>query len=390
MKVLLVNPHIFSGGAERVVISTARWLNKLGTRCDVLTLSLRTEAVKDASGVHFILPQKRIPYTHNVAVLGTAKKAILELHSLYLSINSLMDDYDIFNPHNFPANWAFGLAKTRDESRVVWTCHDVFDVHGSMRVLFERNKALQGLLKVLSTFDRNAVIRSIDAIVTVSAMYAKKVAQAYGQQPYIIPPAVETENYVNGDGELFRDRYNLSDNFLIVHVGDLIPRKGQEISIGAIAVLRDYIPSVRLALIGEGPDLQRLRKLALDLNIEESIIFTGKIGDSDLRNAYTAADVNVLPSTLESFGLTPIEALASGTASIVSRDAGVSEYLNAYGIGYVLPERTSRELAKLILHVYKNRDEADAKVEKAQGILREKFSWDNHVRKLLEVFKTVA
>ena len=389
LRVLLINPHIFSGGAEKVVVSTARWLNKLGVECDVLTLSLESETIKEEKGIRFLLPANEVEYSPNVAIHSTAKKLLSELQKICLSINSVKDDYDVFNPHSFPAYWAFGFVKTRNNARVVWTCHDVFDVYGSMRATFQKNGALRNLLKVLATFDKHVVTKNIDAIITVSTAHAKEIMHTYGRRPYIIPPGIDIESYAEGNGKLFRERYKISDSFLAVHVGNLIPRKGQEISIRAIAILRDLIPETRLALIGGGPDMQKLRKLVLDLNLKENVIFTGKISDHDLKDAYNAANVNLLPSTLESFGLTPIEALASGTISIVTKETGVSEYLKTYGIGYTISNRDPLELAKSILHVHKNPDEAKGRVEKAQDILREKFSWNNYVQKLLEVYKNI-
>ena len=388
VKVLLVNPHIFSGGAERVVISTARWLNKLGIKCDILTLSLELETTKEEKGIRFLLPTEEIKYSLNVSVLSTAKKILLELHRLCLSINSVIDDYDIFNPHSFPAYWAFGFVKTRNKAKVVWTCHDVLDVYGAMRETFEKNRSLGSLMKTLKTVDRCIVNKNIKAIITVSTKHAKEVIRAYGQRPFIIPPAIDVEKYAQGNGEAFREKYELSNCFLAVHVGNLIPRKSQEVSIQAIAILRSLIPNIRLAIIGDGSDKPKLRKLVSNLNLKENVIFTGKISDHELRDAYKAADVNLLPSTLESFGLTPIEALASGTVSIVSEETGVSEYLKRYGIGYVT-NRNPKELARLIFHVYKNPDEVKDKVKKAQDILREKFSWKSHVQQLLKVYKKV-
>ncbi len=388
MKVLMVNPHIFSGGAEKVVLSTAHWLNKFGIHCDVLTLSLELEVSGRKRGIRFLLPEKKAEYWPNVAILSTTKNLFSELQKLLLSIKSVRDDYDIFNPHSFPAYLAFGFLNTPSNARVVWTCHDILDVYGPMRGIFEESQALHSLLKVLRALDRRIVTNSIDAIVTVSTLHANEVMRAYGRRPYVIPPAIEFDYYAEGNGEAFRDRYGLSDTFLCVHVGSLIPRKGQEISLKAIAALQNRIPELRLAVIGTGPDMQKSKKLALDLGIKENVIFTGKISDDCLRDAYHAADVNLLPSTLESFGLTSMEALASGTVSIVSNETGVSECLHAYGIGYILRKRTPTDLAESIVHVYKNPEEARNKAEKAREILCEKFSWKSYVERLLEVYKT--
>lgn len=390
MKVLLINPHIFRGGAERIVVSTARWLNRLGVECDVLTLSLDAELIGKEEMTRFLLSSRKVEYTPNVAIHSSISKSLLELQSLCLSMDSVMDEYDVLNPHSFPAYWAFGLARARKKAGTVWTCHDVFDVYGPLRAVFQENRALRYLLEISAIFDRKVVTRNIDAIVTVSSLHARSVIRAYGKRPYIIPPAIEIESYAGGRGENFRDRYNLSDAFFCLHVGSLIPRKGQEISIRAIAFLRDLIPDVHLVLIGSGPNLQTLRKLVQDLGVEDNVIFTGKISDKDLKDAYNAANINLLPSTLESFGLTPMEALASGTISIVSKETGVSEYLRAYGIGYVLSSRDPAELAKAILHVYRNPEEANAKTKKAVDILEKNFSWPSYVRRLLEIYKTIS
>ena len=372
-----------------MVISSACWLNKLGVKCDILTLSLELEAFKKEKEIRLLLPQKEIKYNFNLTIHDAAKRLLLELKELCSSVNSIKDDYDIFNPHIFPAYWVFGLVKTSNKAKVVWTCHNIFDVYGPMRAIFQKNGLPHNSFKILTTFDKHVVARKVNAIVTVSSLHAKEIIRNYGKQPYIITPGIDFERYAQGNGRTFREKYNVLDSFLAIHVGNLIPRKSQEISIKAIAILRNVISNIRLAVIGNGPDLSKLKRLVLDLNLEKNVLFTGNIGEHELRNAYKAANVNLLPSALESFGLTPIEALASGTVSIVSKETGVAEFLEKYEAGYVLKNRTPAELAKAILHVYENPEEAKIKVEKAQDILREKFSWKNYAQRLLEVYKDV-
>lgn len=372
-----------------MIISSARWLNKLGVKCDILTLSLELESLRKEKEIRLLLPPKEIKYNFNLTIHGAAKRLFLELKELCSSLNAIKDDYDIFNPHNFPAYWVFGLVKTPNRAKVVWTCHNVFDVYGPMIAIFQKNGLPHKLFKILTTFDKRVITRKVNAIVTVSSLHAREITRSYGKQPYIITPGIDFECYAQGNGRVFREKYNVLDSFLAIHVGNLIPIKNQEISIRAIAILRNVIPNIRLAVIGGGPDLLKLKKLVVDLNLEKNVFFTGNMDEHELRNAYKAANVNLLPSALESFGLTPIEALASGTISIVSKEAGVAEFLEKYKAGYVLENRIPAELAKAILHVYENPEEAKIKVEKAQTILQEKFSWKSYAQRLLEVYKDV-
>ena len=389
MKVLLINPHIFStGGAEKVVLASARYLRKLGVDCDVLTLSL-DEKTKHMNSVRFIMPSKEIKYGINISPFSIMKKKFIEFNNLILGVKNIIQNYDIFNPHNNPSNWIFSLLKKGD-ARVVWTCHNVFDAYGPTRAVFEKSWVLGQLLQNLKVFDKQIVSRTIDAIVTPSTSYAKKVFRSYGCQCYVIPPGIEVEKYSQGDGDAFRERYKIRESFLAVHIGALISRKCQEISIKAITILKNVIPNIRLAIIGSGPDEEKLKQLVSALNVKRNVIFTGRLNEVDLKNAYHAADVNLLPSTLESFGLTPLEALASNTISIVSNETGVSEYLQRYNIGYVMGSKTSSELVKQILHIYRKTSEVEEKVKKARDILQTQFSWSRYARNLLRVYKATS
>jgi glycosyltransferase involved in cell wall biosynthesis len=113
---------------------------------------------------------------------------------------------------------------------------------------------------------------------------------------------------------------------LVVCVGNLLPGKGQDILLKAIALLPG---DVHVAFAGRGPLEERLRKLARNLGVLERVRFLGYV--DDVSSVYKAARVCVVPSSWEGFGMAAVEAMASGVPVVASRIPGLSEVVGEAG-----------------------------------------------------------
>jgi glycosyltransferase involved in cell wall biosynthesis len=116
---------------------------------------------------------------------------------------------------------------------------------------------------------------------------------------------------------------------LVLFVGSLIPLKGVDVLLEAVAGLVQTIPAVRVALVGEGPERAALDAKARRLGVAERVTFTGSQTQSQVALWMRQARVFVLPSHQEGLGVVLLEALASGTPCIASRTGGIVDILTS-------------------------------------------------------------
>ena len=118
------------------------------------------------------------------------------------------------------------------------------------------------------------------------------------------------------------------DEKVVLFLGRITLQKGPDYFIEAAKVVSDMLPRVKFIITGSGDMLPWLVHRAAELGIADKVIFTGFLRGKELDMVYKMADVYVMPSVSEPFGITPLEALIRGTPVIISKQSGVSEVLN--------------------------------------------------------------
>ncbi len=203
----------------------------------------------------------------------------------------------------------------------------------------------------------------------------------YGASPgkiSVIPCGVNLELFQPLDKEIARQQLGLADDKIILFVGRIEPLKGVAPLLKAIAYLQN-IQGLRLVIIGgdeySQPEIEKLQKLSGDLHIQDSVTFLGLIKHEQLPYYYNAADVCVVPSFYESFGLVALESLACGTP-VVATDVGDLKSIIRQGeTGYVVTDNAPQGLAdKIALLLSKP---ADAKFVFSIRASVSRFSWPN-------------
>lgn len=150
---------------------------------------------------------------------------------------------------------------------------------------------------------------------------------------------VDLDRFAPQDRVAAKARLHL-DGPVVLCVGNLIMRKGQDLLIRALADL----PGVTLLLAGHGPDKAAYQKLAAELGVAERVGFLGAVPHEDLPAIYNAADVMALPSASEGLANAWVEALACGTPVAISDVGGAREVLNDPLAGRIV-DRTPEALA---------------------------------------------
>jgi len=195
----------------------------------------------------------------------------------------------------------------------------------------------------------------------------------------VVPCGVNLEQFKPLNKEKARQHLGLDNNKIILFVGRIDPLKGIDRLVKAMSYLRN-VTGLRLVAIGGGEDSQReieqLQKLACELNIQDSVTFLGLIKHDQLPYFYSAADVCVIPSYYESFGLVALESLACGTPVVATDVGNLKSIIRQGETGYVVTDNTPHYLASKISLLL---SKSGTDIESARSIRASvsRFSWSN-------------
>jgi D-inositol-3-phosphate glycosyltransferase len=170
----------------------------------------------------------------------------------------------------------------------------------------------------------------------------------------VVPCGVNMELFHPVAKDCARRKLELDDERILLFVGRLDPLKGAERLLEAVTRLKIY-RGLRLVIIGgdesSRTEVEELQKLSAALGIEDRVDFRGTVGQAELPNFYSAADVCVVPSYYESFGLVALEALACGTPVVAADVGDLKNIIRPGQTGYVVAGNEPRNLAGGIARV---------------------------------------
>ncbi len=223
-------------------------------------------------------------------------------------------------------------------------------------------------------------MENADLIITVSKREKDLIVKNYGINPEKIVVI-----YNGIDPERFRKvkAFVEKDGGIVLFVGRMTTQKGVDYLLKAAKLVLGKMDNVRFLLAGTGADLPKFIEMAIDLGISDKVLFLGFIPEEEKLVLYKIADLVVTPSTSEPFGIVPLEAAASGTPVIISKQSGVSEVLaNALRVDFW----DVRELASKIIEVLKYRE---LKEELGKNAEREinNLSWDRTAEEIVKVYR---
>lgn len=170
----------------------------------------------------------------------------------------------------------------------------------------------------------------------------------------------------------------------ILFVGRLIERKGVPHLIRALGALTSRM-AVRLDIIGDGPERPRLEQLVRELGLDAVVGFLGRVSDAELRRAYAAADVFVLPSVLdarqdtEGLGVVLLEAMNYSVPVIASDIGGITDIVQHEQTGLLVPPGDEVALAAALTRVLGDEALARRLGDAGRDRLHDEFSWDHIV-----------
>jgi glycosyltransferase involved in cell wall biosynthesis len=223
--------------------------------------------------------------------------------------------------------------------------------------------------------ERAAMGHLVDGYLAVSAAVAAHYSHQLGLRDVGVIPNALSQELVDGAGEPRPGRQGeRTPSPLIVMPGRFVPEKGHEVLLRAVRRLETEFPGLGLVLAGSGPIEEEVRREAGRLGIAERVRFMGDLPRRALFEIERGADVVVVPSLYEGFGLAAAEAMALGAPVVASDAGGLSELIDDGITGRLARAGSSDDLAAAITSVLLDKAAAAEMAGAARAYVADHFS----------------
>ena len=231
-------------------------------------------------------------------------------------------------------------------SKIIYTAHGFHFFKGARFV----NRTIFKIAEMI-------MARHTDVIITMNDedyLAAKKFKLKNDGKVYFIPGVgVDTSKFNNVDSSNLKEKLDLARNdIILIAMGDLIDRKNYETSIRAIAKTENE--QIHFLICGTGPNLENLKKLARNLNIESQIHFLGF--RTDIKELLSISDIFLFTTLQEGLPRAMMEAMSAGLPCIASRIRGNTDLIKEGEGGYLLEPKDSVGFSKAINHLVSNKE----------------------------------
>jgi glycosyltransferase involved in cell wall biosynthesis len=186
-------------------------------------------------------------------------------------------------------------------------------------------------------------------------------------------------------------RSSLSESPTVAIAGRLVKEKGADVLLKAFAKILKQIPSAKLLIAGNGPELERLNSLIRRLELSNNhVTMLGHLSRPDLERVFDGAWVQAVPSLwAEPFGLVAVEAMMRGTAVVASSTGGLTEIIQEGKTGLLAPPGNVDALAEALFKLLSNRELAEEMGRAGHEVAKGRFSEEIYVDNLIQLYKTI-
>lgn len=231
-------------------------------------------------------------------------------------------------------------------------------------------------------------IEKSDAVTAVSNYLADETVKTFKtpSRPQVIHNSVDSERFRPQAKNCCRKHFAPNGESLMIHVSNFRPVKNAPDVVRVFARVRDRIP-VRLLMVGDGPDLPRSREMAHELGVERDVLFLGN--QEAVEEILACADLFLLPSSYESFGLAALEAMACGVPVLAAEVGGLAEVITPGEDGWLCCAADIECMAARALDVLVHTDRRKAMGQAARQKAVAAFSPEHIVPQYEAVYRRV-
>lgn len=239
----------------------------------------------------------------------------------------------------------------------------------------------------------SSVLREADKIVTVSNDLKQKIIRLgiNENKVRVIPNGVNASELKPINIMTARKKTGLPANKkIILFTGRLLKEKGLAYLVNAMSAVKKRHKDALLVLIGEGPFRQEIRKVVEEKKLEGSVLVLAPKPHDEIKWWFNSADLVVLPSLKEGFGVTLIEAMACGKPIIGTKVGGIKDIIEDKVNGFFVPVKDSKALAQKITRLLENEKLAGKMGASGRKIVMKKFSVEAMVSAYVEEYRKLV
>lgn len=384
MKILQVSssfkPAWGTGGTNKVAYEISKHLVARKHKVTVFTTDRGLKNLNIKKNSPNFLDGMEVYYFKNVSNYLAQNKIITPYYSP-LIMRKLIKNFDLIHIHehrNFLALIVYYYAKKNNVPYIL-------QEHGSLLEFIAKER----LKKAFDYLFGNKILINASKLIAVTQKEADQYKK-WGLETNrieIVPNGINISDYTKlpKKGQ-FREKYNINNNEkVILYLGRINKIKGIDLLVSAFEKVSKDLKNVKLVIAG--PDdgfLTQIQKQVKKLKLSDRVIFTGPLYDENKLMAYVDADIYVLPSKYEIFGITALEALACGIPVIITENCGICEYINE---NMFIIGNDENELKNSILSVLNNKTLNETKTSDKDSI---KFlDWKSIILDLEKIYNAI-
>lgn len=347
------------GGGHLIAYELARHLSQVSCKVDYLSVVPAGQ-------------ERLLPWAQRVCYVMPTNSLIFPWQ-LYWAARSLKG-YDIVHAHG-PEGVGFGLGRhVGRPSALVMSSYLAAFVPG------------QGKMQQVWRFYEGIALRRADRVFALSEFARSGLSQFYN-----VPLDRITTIYAGVSAE-FLDRVANHQPFqsqrpVLLLVGRLEPQKGIDVLLRALSLMNQY--QITLRIVGYGPYEAEYQALARTLGLSERVEFTGFVAPEAMPEVYCAADLFVLPSRGESFGLVLAEAMAANLPVVASRTGAIPEVIEDGQTGILVPPDDPSALAQALDSILTDPSRSRAMGMTGRARVEAKFTWPRIADRVAELYEQV-
>jgi D-inositol-3-phosphate glycosyltransferase len=383
-----------AGGLNVYVVEVSRRLAELGVEVEVFTRATSSDLppqVELAPGV-LVRHVSAGPYEGLAKEELPAQLCAFAAGVLRAEAQREPGWYDVIHSHYWLSGQVGWLARERWGVPLVHSAHTLAKVKNALLAAGDQPEPRYRVI------GEEQVVAEADRLVASSRAEAAQLGELYGAAPdrvEVIPPGVDLELFRPGPASAARARLGIApDAHVLAFVGRIQPLKAPDILLRAAALLAAD-PELRARLLvlvvgapsGSGlAEPESLKRLAGQLGIGELVRFLPPVPAAELADVYRAADVTVVPSYNESFGLVALESQACGTPVVAARVGGLPTAVAA-GVSGVLVDGHQPAGYATALEPLLRQPEYHGFLAAGSRGHAERFSWDAAAQRLLDTYR---
>lgn len=229
------------------------------------------------------------------------------------------------------------------------------------------------------------VLRRASVVTTPSLYLSEQIIKTYGVD--------KKRAVVNYNAAEHTELENISLKRIphqVATTARLTSWKGVDGIIRAIQILKQEIPDVRLVVAGDGPEMENLKKLVSTLGLSDSVTLLGNISRTETWNLRKNSEVYVLNSTYEGLPHTVLTSFDAEIPTIATNISGTNEAVYHEKTGLLVEPGDDRALAGAIKRLFADHELGAVLVHNAKNLLKEKFSWEAHIKTLNSILESVV